>query len=40
MAATNDYFDQRAYRNGIRTLEHRWIKCTELGRNYIEKLYY
>ena len=33
IAATNKYFDQldeRAYRDGIRALEHRWTKCIDL----------
>lgn len=40
IAATNAYFeglDESSYTNGIKALEHRWVKCIKLQRDYVEK---
>lgn len=41
VADTNELFhhldNKRGYRDGIKALERRWIKCIELDENYVEK---
>ena len=40
IAAINEYFDElgeRAHRDGIRVLKHRWTKSIELDWDYVEK---
>jgi hypothetical protein len=41
IAETNGYFaelEESYYYEGIKKLEHRWTKCTDLEGDYVEKL--
>ena len=40
IVATEAYFtdlQKTCFSNGLKKLEHRWVKCVELKRDYVEK---